>query len=74
MDFFADNDCGVVFDCGMHNFCLKTMLNFNMTAKIEKMDRIINCVKSKMEEIFATEIEECLYNILQESLFDNNVA
>ena len=47
---------------------------FNMTAKIEKMDRIINCVKSKMEEIKATEIEECLYNILQESLFDNNVA
>ena len=48
----------VVFE----EICLKkTAVNRNMTAEIEKRDRIINHVKSKIAEIETADIEECLY-------------
>jgi hypothetical protein len=39
----------------------KNALNQNMTAEIQKMDRIINRVKSKIADVQTAEIEECLY-------------
>ena len=45
----------------MHLLAQKTALNQNMTAEIEKYDRIINRVKLKIAEIKTAEIMECLY-------------
>ena len=36
-----------------------------MTAEIERKDRIINHVKSKIEEIETAQIEKCLYNSIK---------
>ena len=39
----------------------RTGLNWNLTAEIEKRDRIINYIKLKIAEVKTAEIKECLY-------------